>query len=259
MRHCAQAHSITADGQQQQRLVPAHPVQPALAGHRRPGGDHCRGHLALGLAPAATAAGAGVAALALFNLYAQWRVGRETPIGPATAFVHVLVDVAVLTWMIGWSGGLANPFGSLFLVLIALAAFALPLAWGLAVAAACVLGYFLSAAFGLPLPHGVFDPRTLHLWGVAMNFVLSSIVVLVFTTRLALSLRRREQELSTLRERFARNEGIVTLATHAASVAHELNTPGDDDLAGGRHRRAIDPARTARRPRYLARTAGAVP
>jgi len=168
---------------------------------------------------------AGVTALALFNLYAQWRVGRETPIGPATAFVHVLVDVAVLTWMIGWSGGLANPFGSLFLVLIALAAFALPLAWGLAVAAACVLGYALSAAFGLPLPHGVFDPRTLHLWGVAMNFLLSSIVVLVFTTRLALSLRRREQELSTLRERFARNEGIVTLATHAASVAHELNTP----------------------------------
>ena len=47
----------------------------------------------------------------------------------------------------------------------------------------------------------------------------------MFTTRLALSLRRREQELSTLRERFARNEGIVTLATHAASVAHELNTP----------------------------------
>jgi two-component system sensor histidine kinase RegB len=28
-----------------------------------------------------------------------------------------------------------------------------------------------------------------------------------------------------LRERFARNEGIVALATHAASVAHELNTP----------------------------------
>jgi len=168
---------------------------------------------------------AGVAALALFNLYARWRVGRDTPIGDATAFGHVLVDVAVLTWMVGWSGGLANPFGSLFLILIALAALALPLAWALAVAAACVLGYAASAVFGVPLAHGTFDPAELRLWGVAANFLLSSVVVLVFSTRLALSQRERERELSTLRERFARNEGIVALATHAASVAHELNTP----------------------------------
>jgi len=168
---------------------------------------------------------AGVAVLALFNVYAQWRVGRDTPIADATAFSHVLVDVAVLTWMVGWSGGIANPFGSLFLILIALAALALPLAWGLAVAAACLVGYGASALFGVPLPHGPYDPRTLHLWGVAANFLLSSVVVLVFSTRLALQMRARERELSMLRERFARNEGIVALATHAASVAHELNTP----------------------------------
>jgi len=167
----------------------------------------------------------GVAALALFNLYAQLRVAREAPIGSATAFGHILVDVAVLTWMVGWSGGIANPFGSLFLILIALAALALPLAWGLAVAAACVFGYALSAAFGQPLPSGRFDPLLLHTWGMAANFLLSSVVVLVFSTRLALQMRERERELSMLRERFARNEGIVALATHAASVAHELNTP----------------------------------
>jgi two-component system sensor histidine kinase RegB len=37
--------------------------------------------------------------------------------------------------------------------------------------------------------------------------------------------REREREVASLRERFARNEGIIVLATHAASVAHELNTP----------------------------------
>ena len=36
---------------------------------------------------------------------------------------------------------------------------------------------------------------------------------------------RSEREVAQLREQFARNEGIVALATHAASVAHELNTP----------------------------------
>ena len=167
---------------------------------------------------------AGVAVLALFNLYVQLRV-HDTDPAPVTAFGHILVDVTVLTWMVGWSGGIANPFGSLFLILIALAALALPLRWTHAVAAACVGGYALSAVFGLPLKGGYFDTMSLHLWGAAANFLLSSVVVLVFSTRLAAALRERENQLAMLRERFVRNEGIVALATHAASVAHELNTP----------------------------------
>jgi len=167
---------------------------------------------------------AGVAVLALFNLYVQLRVHDSDP-APVTAFGHILVDVTVLTWMVGWSGGIANPFGSLFLILIALAALALPQRWTHAVAAACVAGYALSAVFGLPLKGGYFDTMSLHLWGAAANFLLSSVVVLVFSTRLAAALRERENQLALLRERFVRNEGIVALATHAASVAHELNTP----------------------------------
>lgn len=166
----------------------------------------------------------GVCVLALFNLYVQLRVHDSTP-APLTAFAHILVDVAVLTWMVGWSGGIANPFGSLFLILIALAALALPRRWTHAVAAACVAGYALSAVFGRPLQGGNVDSMSLHLWGTAANFLLSSVVVLVFSTRLATALRERENQLARLRERFVRNEGIVALATHAASVAHELNTP----------------------------------
>lgn len=166
----------------------------------------------------------GVLVLAMFNLYVQLRVHDSNP-APVTAFGHILVDITVLTWMVGWSGGIANPFGSLFLILIALAALALPLRWTHAVAAACVGGYALSAMFGLPLQGGYFDSMSLHLWGAAANFLLSSVVVLVFSTRLAAALRERENQLALLRERFVRNEGIVALATHAASVAHELNTP----------------------------------
>lgn len=120
---------------------------------------------------------------------------------------------------------MANPFSSLFLILIALAAFALPLRWALAVALACLLGYAASGIFGQSLPDGYFRAQDLNRWGVVANFLISAAVVLAFSTRLALALRQRELELSALRERFARNEGIVALATHAASVAHELNTP----------------------------------
>ncbi|MCD7097008.1 ATP-binding protein [Stenotrophomonas sp. MMGLT7] len=168
----------------------------------------------------------GVAALALFNLYVQIRTRHwQGDVAPATAFGHILVDVTALTWMVGWSGGIANPFGSLFVILIALAALALPARWTLAVTVACVVGYSVSALFGIPLPHGPYDPMGLHMWGMAANFLITTLVVLVFSTQLSKALSARERELSTLRDRFTRNEGIVALATHAASVAHELNTP----------------------------------
>lgn len=168
----------------------------------------------------------GVAALAVFNAAVQWYLPRRRSAPtPATAFGHILVDITVLTWMVGFSGGIANPFGSLFLILIALAALALPRYWSFAVAAAAVCGYALSAASGTALPASSLPAEQLQRWGTAINFLLSSLVVLVFATRLAHSLRTREAELAALRERFARNEGIVALATHAAAVAHELNTP----------------------------------
>jgi two-component system sensor histidine kinase RegB len=167
----------------------------------------------------------GIAALAAFNLYASWRSRRPRQETPAEAFTHMLVDVAVLAWLVAWSGGIGNPFSSMFLLLIAVSALVLPLRWVLATGVACLVGYVLTAVFGRPLPHVHGNDFNVHLWGMAVNFVLSAGVVLYFSTRLVAALRQREQELARLRERFARNEGIVALATHAAAVAHELNTP----------------------------------
>ncbi|WP_101927059.1 MULTISPECIES: ATP-binding protein [Luteimonas] len=197
---------------------------------------------------------AGVALLAVFNLVVHLRLARGRDARPAEAFAHSLVDTAVLAWLIAWTGGIANPFASLFLLPIALTALALPLRWAIAAALSCVAGYLLAVAFGQALPHvhrGNFD---LHLLGMAVNFLVSVALVVYFLTRLAAARDQREHELSALRERFARNEGILALATHAASVAHELNTPLgtmtlllDDFDPRGRPDDAADDARTLRR------------
>lgn len=166
--------------------------------------------------------------LAVFNLWVHWRLRRGAPASHATVFSHLALDIAVLAWLIAWSGGIANPFTSLFLLPIAFAAIALPPRWTYATAAVAGLGYAASTLFGRPLPHvhgQAVDGFDLHLWGMAVNFLVSAAVVLYCFSRLAAAQRQREHELAGLRERFARNEGIVALATHAASVAHELNTP----------------------------------
>ncbi|MBL0163042.1 MAG: HAMP domain-containing histidine kinase [Xanthomonadales bacterium] len=181
----------------------------------------------LGVALNAAALWAGVAALVAFNLWAAWRIRRIGEPSHGEVLIHIGVDVAVLAWLIAWSGGVTNPFTSLFLLPIAFASLALPVRWIHAVAAMCCAGYAASVLFGQPLPHihGMSDGFDLHLWGMAANFVVSALVLLIFFARMSELLRRREHELSLLRERFTRNEGIVALATHAASVAHELNTP----------------------------------
>ncbi|MCD9027641.1 sensor histidine kinase [Luteimonas sp. BDR2-5] len=193
--------------------VGAQSVTILLAGH------------GLGLALPAWPLWAGVALLAGFNLLVGLRLRSSRDAAPAEAFAHGLVDTAVLAWLVAWTGGIANPFASLFLLPIALTALALPVQWAVATALACVAGYLLAVAFGQPLPHGHDDSLDLHFVGMAVNFLVSVALVVYFLTRLVAARDQREQELSALRERFARNEGILALATHAASVAHELNTP----------------------------------
>lgn len=170
----------------------------------------------------------GIAALASFNLLATLRTRKTRSASSLEAFAHLLVDIAALAWLVAWSGGLANPFASLLVLPLALSALALSPRWVVGTAVAGILAYAAVATFGRDLPHvhgGATAGFNLHLWGMAVNFLVMVGVVLYFSTRLVSLLRQRERELADLRERFVRNEGIVALATHAASVAHELNTP----------------------------------
>ena len=121
----------------------------------------------------------GIAALALFNLYATLRSQRATPASSREIVGHLLADILVLTWLVAWSGGIGNPFSSMFLIIIALAALVLPLRGLLFIAAACVVGYVVIAAWGHDLPHMHGDSFNLHLWGMAANFLLSAMVVLL--------------------------------------------------------------------------------
>ena len=182
----------------------------------------------MGIALEAVPLWSGVAALALFNVYASIRAVRVGDVSARELFVHLLVDITVLAWQVAWSGGIENPFASLFLLPIALAILALPPGWVWAVAVCALVGFGICVSLGRPLPHvhgAMGDAFNLHKAGMLVNFIVSAGVMLVFFARLATLWRERQRELAALRERFARNEGILALATHAASVAHELNTP----------------------------------
>jgi two-component system sensor histidine kinase RegB len=169
----------------------------------------------------------GIGALGLFALFAFWRLEQPWPVSLAEAFGHVAVDILVLTYLLHWTGGIDNPFVSLLVIPMALAAAALSLRYVAAVAVLASTWVVAKMVWHEPLPPhaGRFAAMDLHVAAVSVNFVVTAAVLAFFIARLARALRAREAEVRYERERTLRDEGILAIATQAAGTAHELNTP----------------------------------
>jgi two-component system sensor histidine kinase RegB len=164
--------------------------------------------------------------LVLFSLGVAWRLRRITLATQLEFFSHLLTDLTAFAVLVYFSGGVTNPFASLMLVPVVIAAISLraPTVWALAGLAGVYYGVLL---FNY-LPLAVADPVTayrMHLGGMWFNFVISAAFIAFFITRMNLALREHEQILAALREKNLRDERILALGTQAALAAHELATP----------------------------------
>ena len=168
-------------------------------------------------------------ALAVVNLLTWVRLQRNTAIGEREFFLQLMLDVLALSGLLYLSGGSTNPFVSLYLLPLVIAATTLPgrYAWGMTAATAgCYSLLFFSHHPLLPgleahADHGI----GLHLTGMWLNFLLSAVIIAFFIARMAAAIRARDAELALQKEDALRNERIVALGTLAAGAAHELGTP----------------------------------
>jgi two-component system sensor histidine kinase RegB len=152
------------------------------------------------------------------------RGGR--PVSAREFFVHLLTDVASLSALLYWSGGSANPFVSLYLLPLVIAAIALPAAYAWALAALTVSCYGLLFYYHVEMPAlYVGHNFGLHLFGMWVNFLVSAVIIAWLVARMAHAIRSRDAQIAQQREDALRNERIVALGTLAAGAAHELGTP----------------------------------
>lgn len=172
---------------------------------------------------------AGIVALATFDLLAFWRLASPRPISASEALLHIGVDTLMMGYLLYLTGGATNPFVSLLVMPITLAAAALRLRDVVAVAALAAMTYLAVMRWYLPLPslgpESALTDFNLHVFGMAISFVITAATLGFFIARLAASLRARQAEAELERERALRDEGILAIATQAAGTAHELNTP----------------------------------
>lgn len=164
--------------------------------------------------------------MALFSLSTAWRLRLDVPATQMEFLAHLLADLTAFAVLVFFSGGATNPFVSLMLVPIIIAAISLRPRWVWLLAAVAGGYYALLLFYYQPL--AVADPVAaygMHLGGMWFNFLISAALIAFFVTRMHAALRGRDQELSALREKQLRDERIVALGTQAALAAHELATP----------------------------------
>lgn len=152
-----------------------------------------------------------VSLLAVINLISFYRYQYQKNISDSSLFFELILDVLILTLQLYFSGGISNPFISLFLLQVIIAAILLRsiFAWAIfAISTACYV--LLSFEF---IELNISDENffDLHLHGMLISYVIAAVLLLIFITRMAKNLRQQQEFLRS--------------AMLATSAAHNLGTP----------------------------------
>jgi two-component system sensor histidine kinase RegB len=129
--------------------------------------------------------------------------------GELAVALHLAVDIAAFTAVLYFTGGPSNPFVSLYLVPISLAATSLPQVYAWLTGALCGAGYALLWWRSVPLPR--VDARfgsdfDLHLAGMWINFLIAAVLIVLFVGRMAWLVRQRDRELAAMHEQQLRDQ-----------------------------------------------------
>jgi len=187
-----------------------------------------------------------IAVYAVFNLSVWFRLGKGSAASANEFFLHLVIDVLALAALLYFSGGSSNPFVSLFLLPLVIAAATLPKRYVWAMAVVTLSCYTLLMVINVPLMPGMSGAESgahaghsthmghgaatssdfgLHVLGMWFSFLLGVGLILFFVVAMAETLRQRDKKLAEAREKNLRDEHMVALGTLAAGAAHELGTP----------------------------------
>lgn len=183
-------------------------------------------HAGLGIRMPLAPMAAVLTLMGVFSLTTVWRLRQDVPATQMEFLAHLLADLTAFAVLVFFSGGATNPFVSLMLVPVVVAAVSLRPRWVWLLAA--VAGGYYAVLLFVYQPLAIADPVAaygMHLGGMWFNFLISAALIAFFVTRMHAALRDRDRELADLREKQLRDERIVALGTQAALAAHELATP----------------------------------
>lgn len=167
--------------------------------------------------------------LIIISGFGFYRYHFQKNITSKSLFVELLFDVAALTAQLYFSGGISNPFISLFLLQVIIAAILLDAfyAWLIAV---LTIGCYIGLGFYYQELHAFHDHEegdlfNLHLHGMLIGYVMASVLLLIFITKINKNLKARDKKINFLKHQSLQKEQVIRTGLLATSAAHELGTP----------------------------------
>jgi two-component system, sensor histidine kinase RegB len=136
------------------------------------------------------------------------------------------LDTLLLTGILAASGAATNPFTTVYLVHIVLAALVLNRHWtsALTLLNACCFG--LLFAFPAQSCHvEAGSGYAGHLYGMWLAFALAAVVIAYFVQQISRTIEAQRLQIAELAQRARESAHMASLTTLAAGAAHELRTP----------------------------------
>ena len=149
-------------------------------------------------------------------------------ISSAALLLVSMLDVFALTAQLWLSGGATNPFVSLYLLQVTMAAVLLDAQSTWLIVALSFTGFVVLVSFHHPLlmpRRWDGDMFSLHILGMLVCFIINAALLVVFITRISRNLRERDSRLAALRQNAIEEDHIVRIGLLATGAAHELGTP----------------------------------
>lgn len=182
----------------------------------------------LGISLPDAAMGGAIVGLALIALLTALRLRAALPVTELEVALQLLIDIGELTVLLCLSGGTANPFASLYLVPVALAAVGLGWRYAAVITATCLGYYFylIDRFTTLGFMHmSLANAFNIHVVGMHVTFTVSATLLAAALSMTAAQMRRQNQAMATLREEMMRKDHLNAMGVLAAGAAHELSTP----------------------------------
>lgn len=168
-------------------------------------------------------------ALIIVNCVSFFRYKSQKNISDKSLFIELLFDVAALTSQLYLSGGITNPFTSLFLPQVIIGAILLRPIYAYLIAFITIIcniwisfNYKELLSFHHHQSDNLFD---LHLHGMLISYIFTAILLLIFVTKISKNLKEGDKEINLLKQRSLEKEQIVRMGLLATGAAHELGTP----------------------------------
>ncbi len=163
-----------------------------------------------------------IGGLAVVNAFTLWRIKTAPHITEIEFFGQLLTDIAALFGLLYFTGGATNPFASLFILQVIIAAITLSPFYTWVAAGITIAFYTALMIWNVEVPyfqhHHIGDFFNMHVQGMWISFIILAVMIAWFVVRMNSTIRRQDTLL-------AEAEKIAAIGTLAASAAHELGTP----------------------------------